>query len=477
MQRLNTFKLKASAYFCALIIAGLLFSTAIPIRAQMQGMPGMNMGKSRSNAKPKSKRAARRKTLARNKGGRRGMNMKGMQTPSSSRASSRSKKAPAQKMDMNMSGMQAQTSSAQPNASPEKMDMSGMQMPASSTQPSSSTTPKPAASPQMDMNMPGMNMPAQTPQAQPSATPGQMNMPGMQMPQTSTTPDANQTNPQATHDQMSGMGNMGSMNEKGQPSNMMGMNMPGMEMGSNGRITSRSGSGTMWQPASTPMHMLHIQKGDWMIMFHGDAKVGVNSQGGPRGVTKFESENWLMAMASRRVGRGTLDLRSMFSFEPFTLSPGGSPELFQTGETYKGQPLRDKQHPHDLFMTLSASYTLPVGEHGSWFAYFGFPGEPALGPVAFMHRASAAENPSAPLAHHLEDSTHISFGVFTTGFTYRKFKVEGSLFNGREPDENRYNFEFNPWNSRSVRVQFAPNRNWVAQVSYGLLKNPEAVER
>jgi hypothetical protein len=166
----------------------------------------------------------------------------------------------------------------------------------------------------------------------------------------------------------------------------------------------------------------------------------------------------------------------MFSLEPVTFSPGGSPELFQTGETYKGQPLLDKQHPHDLFMTLSASYSVPLGERGSWFAYLGFPGEPALGPTAFMHRASAAENPAAPLAHHLQDSTHISFGVFTTGFTYRWFKVEGSVFNGREPDENRYNFEFNPWSSHSARISFAPTRNWAMQVSYGLLKNPEAVE-
>lgn len=321
-------------------------------------------------------------------------------------------------------------------------------------------------------------MPAPSPSTQPGAAPAQMNMPGMQMPQTSTTPNVNQTNPHATHGNMGDMGdmNMGATNENGQPSNMLGMNMPGMVMGSNGTITSRSGSGTSWQPASTPMHMLHWQKGDWMVMLHGEAKIGVNSQGGPRGVAKFESQNWLMAMASRRVGRGTLDLRSMFSLEPFTLSPGGSPELFQTGETYKGQPLRDKQHPHDLFMTLSASYTRPLGERGSWFAYVGFPGEPALGPIAFMHRTSASENPSAPLAHHLQDSTHISYGVFTTGFTYRKFKVEGSLFNGREPDENRYNFEFNPWNSRSARVSFAPNKNWAMQLSYGLLKNPEATE-
>ena len=274
------------------------------------------------------------------------------------------------------------------------------------------------------------------------------------------------------------MGNMdmSAPTGKGQPSTMMGMSMPGMLIGSDGTVTSPNGSGTSWQPASTPMYMLHWMKGDWMIMLHGEAKVGVSAQGGPRGVTKFESQNWIMPMASRQVGRGRLELRGMFSFEPFTLSPGGSPQLFQTGETYNGQPLRDKQHPHDLFMTLSAAYTLPIGERGSWYAYFGFPGEPALGPIAFMHRASASENPTAPLAHHLQDSTHISYGVFTTGFTYRKFKVEGSVFNGREPDEDRYNFEFNPWNSRSVRISFAPNRNWAMQWSYGLLKNPEPLE-
>jgi hypothetical protein len=124
-------------------------------------------------------------------------------------------------------------------------------------------------------------------------------------------------------------------------------------------------------------------------------------------------------------------------------------------------------------MELSARYTLPAGERGSWFAYFGYPGEPALGPVAFMHRASAAENTSAPLAHHLQDSTHVSFGVFTSGFAYRWLKVEGSVFNGREPDEDRYGFEAGPWDSRAVRVSVAPDANWVFQYSYGFLKNPE----
>ncbi|MBV9924421.1 MAG: hypothetical protein JOZ96_05215 [Acidobacteria bacterium] len=238
-------------------------------------------------------------------------------------------------------------------------------------------------------------------------------------------------------------------------------------------MTSPNGSGTSWEPASTPAYMIHEQAGKWTLMFHGEAKIGVNAQGGPRGVTKFESQNWFMPMASRGVGRGTLELRGMFSAEPLTYSGAGSPQLFQTGEVYRGRPIVDAQHPHDLLMELSAKYTLPVGERGSWFAYFGYPGEPALGPVAFMHRASASENPSAPLAHHLQDSTHIAFGVFTTGFTYRWLKVEGSVFNGREPDEDRYGFEAGPWDSRSVRVSVAPSANWVFQYSYGLLKNPE----
>ena len=161
-------------------------------------------------------------------------------------------------------------------------------------------------------------------------------------------------------------------------------------------MTSPDGSGTSWQPASTPAYMPHSSAGEWTVMLHGEAKIGVDSQGGPRGVTKFESQNLIMPMATRRVGRGTLELRGMFSAEPLTYSGAGSPQLFQSGEVYQGRPIVDAQHPHDLLMEVSAGYTLPVGERGSWFAYVGYPGEPALGPVAFMHRASAAENPSAP---------------------------------------------------------------------------------
>lgn len=236
---------------------------------------------------------------------------------------------------------------------------------------------------------------------------------------------------------------------------------------------TRMGSGTSWQPASSPTNMWHHRVGEWFVMNHFEAKIGVNRQGGPRGVTKFESQNWVMPMAMRQIGRGTLTLRGMFSFEPFTFSGAGSPQLFQTGEVYQGKSIVDAQHPHDLVMELAAQYEVPIGEKSSMFAYVGWPGEPALGPVAFMHRASASENPAAPLSHHLQDATHISHGVMTVGATYRGLRVEGSVFNGREPDEFRKNLEAGVWNSRSIRVSFAPSKNWVGQVSYGVLKNPE----
>jgi hypothetical protein len=311
-----------------------------------------------------------------------------------------------------------------------------MQMPTAS--------PNPQASPQQKMDM---NMPSASPSASPM---GQM--PGMDMGGTTIDSGALLV--------MSG--------------ESMGVRVGGTS--ANVMNLGQMGSGTSWQPGSSPMYMIDKIAGKWLLMAHYNFLVGLNAQGGPRGITKFESANWFMPIAFRRVGRGTLQLRGMFSFEPFTFAPGGSPLLFQTGETYKGRPIIDRQHPHDLWMELSAQYTVALGERGTWFTYFGYPGEPALGPPAFMHRASASENPSAALSHHLQDSTHISFGVLTTGFTYRWFKLEGSIFNGREPDENRYNFEAHPWNSRSARLSFEPNKNWSMQVSYGFLRGPEAID-
>jgi hypothetical protein len=323
------------------------------------------------------------------------------------------------------------------------------------------------------MKMPSQQkpQPSQSPSPTPKPSPGQMpNMPGMSLPQASPSP-SRQT--QMNMPEMEG----DSMNADS-PLVMSGDKMA-IRVGprdQNVMFIGAMASGTSEQPSSSPMHMVHMGHGKWLFMLHYNLIVGLNRQGGPRGATKFESANWFMPIAFHRFGPGTLQLRGMFSAEPFTFARGGSPLLFQTGETYKGQPLIDRQHPHDLFMELSARYTVPLGEQTTWFAYVGYPGEPGLGPPAFMHRISASENPSAPLAHHLQDSTHISFGVFTTGVTYRWLQLEGSIFNGREPDENRYNFEAHPWNSRSARLSFAPNANWSMQISHGLLQNPEALE-
>jgi hypothetical protein len=334
------------------------------------------------------------------------------------------------------------------------------------------TAPTSVAAQGHDMkNMPGMPTPTATPSPSPSPSPA-MKMPMPAASPASPAPDATRKT-----DGMESMPDMGSIGMG--PLMVMSGNEMGVRLGTsdaNVMWMGQMGSGTSWQPASTPLSMLDKVAGDWLLMFHYNIVAGVNSQGGPRGVMKVESPNWFMPMAFHRLGKGVVQLRGMFSFEPLTFARGGSPLLFQTGETFAGQPLVDRQHPHDLWMELSAGYTVPISERGTWFVYFGYPGEPALGPTAFMHRASASENPSATLSHHLQDSTHVSFGVVTTGFTYRWFKLEGSLFNGREPDENRYNFEAHRWDSRSLRLSFAPNRNWSAQVSYGFLRHPEALE-
>jgi hypothetical protein len=166
----------------------------------------------------------------------------------------------------------------------------------------------------------------------------------------------------------------------------------------------------------------------------------------------------------------------MFSAESLTSPHPGFPELFQTGETYHGEPLVNHQHPHNVFAELSVLYTLPLGEKFSWELYGGPSAEPALGPVTYIHRTSAAELPMAPLSHHLQDSTHTSFGVVTTGFRIERVKLEGSAFNGHEPNEERWSIQPAALDSWSGRVSVAPTRDWTAQYSIGHLDHPEALE-
>jgi len=256
--------------------------------------------------------------------------------------------------------------------------------------------------------------------------------------------------------------------------------MPGMSMRMSSAFgpypMSREGSGTSWQPDATPMDGPMIHGESWMTMIHGFANVAYDRQSGPRGDDKTFSSSMLMIMASRPLGPGTLGLRGMVSLDP-AMGKGGYPLIFQTGETANGSThLVDRQHPHDAFMELAGTYSVAFSDRGALSFYGGLPGEPALGPPAFMHRFSGLRNPEAPITHHWLDSTHISMGVATVGASYGPWKLEGSIFNGREPDQFRWNIETGRLSSSSVRASFNPTEAWSFQLSYGRLKHPEQLE-
>ena len=141
-----------------------------------------------------------------------------------------------------------------------------------------------------------------------------------------------------------------------------------------------------------------------------------------------------MAIARRPWGAGRVGLRVMVSVEPWTLADCGFLNLLATGEMCEGDTIHDRQHPHDLFMELAADYDRPLTGSLRWQLYAGLSGEPALGPVGFPHRLSAMPNPIAPISHHWLDSSHITFGLITTGLYQRRWKAEMSFFNGREPE-------------------------------------------
>lgn len=240
---------------------------------------------------------------------------------------------------------------------------------------------------------------------------------------------------------------------------------------------TRESSGTSWQPDSTPHEGLHYRTGPWSLMAHGTINGVFDSQGGKRGDDMAFSSSMAMLMAQRPVGdRGTLGLRSMISLDPL-MGSNGYPLLFATGETADGHdPLRDRQHPHDLFMELAATYSYRLTDNSSAFVYAGLPGEPALGPSAFMHRFSAMDSPEAPLTHHWMDSTHITFGVLTAGYIYDKWKIEASGFRGREPDDHRFDIEPPKLDSYSTRLSYNPTPNWSFQTSWGFIKSGEQIE-
>jgi hypothetical protein len=256
------------------------------------------------------------------------------------------------------------------------------------------------------------------------------------------------------------------------------MNMPQHDMampmsGPLGIGEQRDGSGTSWLPDASPMYAVHLKAGEWNVMLHGNAFVQYINEGGDRGDSQLGSINWMMGMASRTAAGGVFTGRVMISLEPLTVGKCGYPDLLATGELCNGEQLHDRQHPHDLFMEVAARYQHPINDTVAYEVYGGPVAEPALGPTAFPHRVSALSNPLAPISHHWLDATHISFGVVTAGLYGRRWKAEGSVFNGREPDENRYDFDFGALDSYSGRFWLLPTDRWALQISAGHLKEAE----
>jgi len=263
------------------------------------------------------------------------------------------------------------------------------------------------------------------------------------------------------------------------------MNMPrgehaGHGMAMKGALGSypmeRESSGTAWQPDASGHTGLMTISGGWTLMAHGVANLVYDHQSGPRGDDKAFASGMLMGMASHPLGDGTVQFKAMVSPDPI-MGPAGYPLLLASGETANGRtPLIDRQHPHDFFMELSGSVSQNIGAKSSVFLYGGLPGEPAFGPPAFMHRESILDSPEAPITHHWLDSTHISFGVLTAGLVARRVKLEVSRFNGREPDQRRWNIETGPLDSTSVRISWNPTRTLALQGSWGHFVDPEQLE-
>src|SRR2546422_9015919 len=227
---------------------------------------------------------------------------------------------------------------------------------------------------------------------------------------------------------------------------------------------ARMGSGTSWLPDASPMHAAHVVLGDWTLMLHGVGFLQYDRQGGSRGSNQMGLVNWEMAAATRPLGGGQLQLRGMLSAEPWTIGSRGYPLLVQSGESYQGAPLHDRQHPHDLFMELAALYERPVAQNLGLSLYLAPVGEPAVGPVAFPHRPSAADDPLAPISHHWQDGTHITFGVVTAGGFTRGVKLEGSWVNGGGAHAGRTGLGHSApkLQSHSVRLTANPGPRWSA---------------
>lgn len=420
--------MKMSLYMAVSAFA--LASLPAPVLAQMH-MPGMAMpmpAKKAPAKKPAAKKTAAKKAATKKSTAKKAS---GAKRPSAKKAAVHAHKPAAEGMSM-------------------PMDHGTMKMPMPAQPAQGGQTPMPMDHSQMQHGTMPMPMPGQP------APSGETPMP--------------MDHSQMDHSQM------GQMPMEG----MQHGEHAGHEMTMTGALgpypMERESSGTAWQPDTSEHMGIHQMSGDWTLMVHGVLNLVYDHQSGPRGDDKAFASGMLMGMARRPLGNGTLQFKAMVSPDPL-MGPSGYPLLLASGETANGTDrLIDRQHPHDFFMELSGSVSQNIGPKSSVFLYAGLPGEPAFGPPAFMHREAILDSPEAPITHHWLDSTHISFGVLTGGIVLDRVKLEVSRFNGREPDQHRWNIETGPLDSTAVRVSWNPTRTLALQGSWGRFVDPEQLE-
>jgi hypothetical protein len=373
-------------------------------------------------------------------------------------------------------------------ADAQHMDMPGMQMPMPTKPAAKKKTAAKKASPKkgaskastLSRSKPSVTHAGHEPSAKPERATGSMTMPmehdAAKLPSGAMPTDQSQAqqstmpmdHQQMDHSQMQQMAGIGRSEHAAHEMTMTGA------LGS--YPMTRESSGTAWQPDASEHMGLMSMSGDWTLMAHGIVNFVYNHQSGARGDDKAFASGMLMGMARRRLGNGTIQFRAALSPDPL-MGAGGYPLLLASGETANGRDrLIDRQHPHDFFMELSGSVSQNLGPKSSVFLYAGLPGEPAFGPPAFMHREAILDSPEAPISHHWLDSTHISFGVLTAGVVLDRAKLEVSRFNGREPDQHRWNIETGPLDSTAVRVSWNPTRELSLQGSWGHFTDPEQLE-
>jgi hypothetical protein len=228
------------------------------------------------------------------------------------------------------------------------------------------------------------------------------------------------------------------------------------------------------------MYGVHRPWRGWDLRLNGVASAHLLYEPGDRHRTggastrQFGSLNWGMATMRRPAGDGRFGIRAMLSAEPATVPGCGSLNLLAVGDICEGDTIHDRQQPHDFVMELAVDYARRMRGSWQWEVYAGLAGEPALGPPKYSHRTSALDNPIGPMTHHALDSTHVTFGVVTAAIHNQRWKAEGSVFNGREPDERRVDLDLGPLDSFAARVSFLPTERLALQVSAARVREAPA---